>query len=65
MKDQTFTPCCGTCYYNEYDQIKKDYQCGCYSSEYFADWTDYDTVCDCYSANKSAVDRFFAQIKQR
>lgn len=40
--------CCGTCEYGHYDKMQ-GYTCVNADSEYVADYTEYDHVCDEYT----------------
>lgn len=41
--------CCGTCKYHIKDEnFEEDYICLNTESDYLADWTDYNFVCDEY-----------------
>ena len=45
MKDKE---CCGTCKYHCYEKADQGWICTKDSSDYCADWTDYDDCCDEY-----------------
>ena len=40
--------CCGTCKYHRYEETSQGYVCCNDQSEYLADWTEYEDVCEEY-----------------
>ena len=41
--------CCGTCRWHDRDEEYSDeFTCDNEDSEYYADYTDYGDICDCY-----------------
>lgn len=42
--------CCGTCRWHEHEDIDDGWVCVNDQSEYCADWTEYDDICDEWEA---------------